>query len=116
MTSENTLSVQTERSDKAIIVCPVGRVDGSNVEILENAIQEQTEAGEQTLVFDLTDLNYISSAGLWVLLGTARRLQAEGGATRFCGLAEPIAHIFEISGFANILAMYDSRSEALSSL
>ncbi len=116
MTSENTLSVQTERNDKAVIVCPSGRVDGSNVAVLESAIREQLEAGEKRLVFDFEDLNYISSAGLRVLLVTARRLQAEGGTTRFCGLAEHIAHIFEISGFKNILAVHNSRDEALSSL
>ncbi len=113
MRSENTLSVQTERNDEAVIVCPVGRVDGSNVEILECAVREQIEAGEKSLVFDLAGLNYVSSAGLRVLLVTARRLQAEGGTTRFCGLSESIAHIFEISGFSSILAVYDSRDDAL---
>ena len=86
MTNENTLSVRTERNEKAMIVCPLGRIDGSNVQILESAIQEQTEAGENILVFDFEDLNYISSAGLRVLLVTARRTQAEGGKTVFCGL------------------------------
>ncbi len=116
MTNENTLSVRTERNEKAIIVCPLGRVDGNNVEVLESAIQEQIEAGEKILVFDLEDLNYISSAGLRVLLVTARRTQSEGGKTVFCGLAEHIANVFEISGFNNILTVYKSRSEALTTL
>ncbi len=116
MTSENTLSVQTEHEAKAIILCPLGRVDGSNVGLLESAIQEQLKAGEKTLVFDLAGLNYISSAGLRVLLVVARKTQAEGGQTLFCGLAEHIAHVFEISGFNNILTIYQSRSEALAAL
>lgn len=116
MTNENTLSVRTERDEKAVIVCPSGRVDGSNVQILESAIQEQIAAGEKMLVFDFEDLNYISSAGLRVLLVTARRMQAEGGKTLFCGLAEHIAHVFEISGFNNILTIYKGRSEALTTL
>ena len=116
MTNENTLSVRTERNEKAMIVCPLGRIDGSNVQILESAIQEQTEVGEDILVFDFEDLNYISSAGLRVLLVTARRTQAEGGKTVFCGLAEHIAHVFEISGFSNILTVCKSRSEALTTL
>ena len=116
MTNENTLSVQTEHSEKAVIVCPLGRVDGSNVGILEKAIQEQFDAGEKTLVFDFASLNYISSAGLRVLLVTARRTQTEGGKALFCGLAEHIAHVFEISGFNNILTIYKSRSEVLAAL
>ena len=116
MANEHALSVQTERSEKAVIVCPVGRVDGSNVEVLESAIREQLDAGEKTLVFDFEGLNYISSAGLRVLLVTARRMQAEGGKTLFCGLAEHIAHVFEISGFTNILTICQSQSEALATL
>ena len=116
MTNESALSVQTERSEKAVIVCPVGRVDGSNVGVLESAVREQLDAGQKTLIFDFEGLNYISSAGLRVLLVTARQMQAEGGKTLFCGLAEHIAHIFEISGFTNILTICQSRSEALAAL
>ena len=67
-------------------------------------------------MFDFEHLVYISSAGLRTLLVAARRLQTEGGAALFCGLAEHIAHIFEISGFNSILTVYESRDEALSSL
>ena len=116
MTNENALAVQTERTEKAVIVCPVGRVDGSNVGVLESVIKEQLDAGEQTLVFDFGGLNYISSAGLRVLLVTARQAQAEGGRALFCGLAEHIAHVFEISGFTNVLTICQSRSEALAAL
>ncbi len=116
MTDENTLSIQTERVEKAVIVSPLGRVDGSSAAVLESAIQEQLDAGEKVLVFDFENLNYISSAGLRVFLMTARRLQGEGGKTLFFGLSGPIAHIFEISGFSAILSVHESRSDALSAL
>ena len=116
MTNENALSVQTEHAEQAVIVCPVGRVDGSSVGVLESAIQELLDAGEQTLIFDCAGLQYINSGGLRVLLVTARRTQAEGGKALFCGLAEPIAHVFEISGFTKILTICQSRSEALAAL
>ena len=116
MADESTLSIQTERVEKAVIVSPLGRVDGSNAAVLESAIQEQLEAGEKVLVFDFKDLNYISSAGLRVFLMTARRLQGEGGKTLFFGLSGPIAHIFEISGFSAILSIYGNRGDALAAL
>ncbi len=116
MTNENALSVQTERVEKAVLICPVGRVDGSNVGVLESAIQAQLDAGEKTLVFDFAGLNYISSAGLRVLLVTARRAQREGGKALFCELADHITHVFEISGFTNILTISRRRSEALAAL
>ena len=116
MADESTLSIQTERIEKAVIVSPVGRIDGSNAAVLESAIQEQLAAGEKMLVFDFENLNYISSAGLRVFLMTARRLQGEGGKTLFFGISGSIAHIFEISGFSAILSIYESRSDALATL
>ena len=52
MADESTLSIQTERVEKAVIVSPLGRVDGSNAAVLESAIQEQLDAGEKVLAFD----------------------------------------------------------------
>lgn len=116
MADESTLSIQTEREEKAVVISPLGRVDGSNAAVLESAIQEQLDAGEKILLFDFKDLNYISSAGLRVFLMTARRLQGEGGKTLFFGLSGPIAHIFEISGFSAILSIFDSRDAAMGAL
>lgn len=89
MADESTLSIQTERVEKAVVVSPQGRVDGSNAAVLESAIREQLEAGEKVLVFNFKGLNYISSAGLRVFLMTARRLQGEGGKTLFFWAQRP---------------------------
>ncbi len=110
------LSVSTEHNDSAVIMCPAGRIDGNTVSILEGALQEQYDAGYNILVFDFKELNYISSAGLRVLLLTARRSQQSGGKVIFCGLAENISQIFQISGFNDILNVKSSRAEALADL
>lgn len=116
MTDDIRLRVQTEREGAAVVICPSGRIDGSNVNVLEKAIDEQISAGEKALIFDFTNLKYISSAGLRVLLVTARRMQQGQGSTAFCALAEHIAEIFEISGFKSILRVCETRSEALAAL
>ncbi len=107
------LSVETEHSDKATVLIVTGRVDGSSVGILESAVQEQINAGHKTLVFDFTELSYISSAGLRALLIAARLTQKEGGKALFCALAGHIAEIFEISGFNEILDVRTTRADAL---
>lgn len=116
MTDDSRLKVQAEREGAAIVICPSGRIDGSNVNALEKAIDEQIDAGETTLLFDFAELQYISSAGLRVLLVTARRMQQGDGSTAFCALADHIAEIFEISGFKSILQVYQTRREALAAL
>ena len=50
-------------SGDAFLICPCGRVDGSTVGILEEAVQKRIEAGAAVLIFDLEKTNYISSAG-----------------------------------------------------
>lgn len=110
------LSVQTEQSDQATILCVIGRVDGSSVGILESAIREQIDAGQNTLIFDFKDLSYISSAGLRALLIAARLTHKEGGKALFCALANHIAEIFKISGFNEILDVRATRADALEAL
>ena len=60
-----------------------------------------------------TALDYISSAGLRVLLGTAKRLSGAGSALRLFGLNDTVREVFEISGFATILAVYATEAEAV---
>ena len=110
---ESKLSIHAERNEKAIILVASGRVDGTTVSILQSAVQEQIEAGETTLVFNLEDLNYVSSAGLRVFLIAARSTNAKGGKILLFGLRDHIAQVFEISGFASVLSIHKTRPEAL---
>ena len=72
--------------------------------------------GAAKLVIDFSSLDYISSAGLRVLLGTAKRLSQAKGALRLFGLNETVREVFEISGFATILTVVDTEANALSGL
>ena len=103
-------------SGEAFIICPCGRVDGSTVNILDDAVREQTEAGAGVLIFDFEETSYISSAGLRVLLLSARKMQSSGGKALFCGLAPHIAQVFEISGFSAVLDIRANRADALAAV
>ena len=113
MANNSSLTVPSEEQDNAVVLCPTGRVDGTNVTILQGAVRERLEAGQANMVFDLVELNYISSAGLRVLLMAARDLQANGGKAVFCNLSEQIRQVFEITGFDKILSVHGNREEAL---
>jgi len=58
-------------------------------------------------------LDYISSAGLRVLLVTAKRLGGSGGSLHICGLNETVDEVFEISGFSVILNVFGTADEAM---
>ena len=62
---------------------------------------------------DFSSLNYISSAGLRVLLGIAKKVGAKGGGLRTFGLNQTVREVFDISGFSTILPVFPSESDAL---
>jgi anti-anti-sigma factor len=68
--------------------------------------------GAQKVVVDFTALDYVSSAGLRVLLGAAKKLQGAGKGLRLFGLNETVREVFEISGFSKILTVRGSEAEA----
>ncbi len=110
---ESKLSIHAEKEDRAVILVASGRLDGTTVSILQSAVQEQIQAGETTLVFNLEGMSYVSSAGLRVFLMAARSTNAEGGKVLLFGLRDHIAEVFKISGLNNLLPIYKSHTEAL---
>lgn len=77
--------------------------------VLDGAIAN----GASTLVVDCAALDYISSAGLRILLVAAKKVQPVGGQVRMCNLSPMVREVFEISGFTAILPVFPSRAEAL---
>ena len=116
MKDQTQLSISTEKHDKGTVLCVIGRVDAANAGTLEGVVRDQLEAGQPVLAFDFTNLGYISSAGLRVLLVAARQCQSKGGKCVFFGLSKTIAEVFAISGFDKILNVRASRGEALGSI
>ena len=71
------------------------------------------DAGAQKLLVNFENLDYISSAGLRILLATAKKLKASQGDLKICWLNETVQEVFDISGFATILSVSKTEEEAL---
>ena len=95
------LNITDRREDNALTLALEGRLDTTTAPELETVLNEQL--GDATeLVFDLKELEYISSAGLRVLLSTQKRMNRRGS-MKVVGVSETIMEIFEITGFCDIL-------------
>ena len=90
-----------------------GNLDTNTAPDAEKRLGELLEKGVTKILVDFTTLNYISSAGLRVLLVTTKRLGGAGGSMRICGLNETVDEVFEISGFNTIFSVFGTRDEAL---
>jgi anti-anti-sigma factor len=62
----------------------------------------------------MTKLDFISSAGLRVLLATAQELKQDGGDLRVCSLNESVKEVFDLSGFSTLLMVLENEETALS--
>ena len=102
-----------EMRDDCLILRPVGRLDNSSSPELDKVVGEQVDAGIKRIVFDFSDMDYISSAGLRVVLMAGKRLRAARGAVALSGMRELVREVFEISGFINLFPSAATLEEAL---
>ena len=91
----------------------VGNLDTNTAPDAQAHFDGLADGGQTRLIVDFTSLNYISSAGLRVLLATAKKLKGLGGQLRMFGLNETVQEVFEISGFSTIFSVFATESEAL---
>ena len=83
-----------------------GRLDTTTAPELEAVLLEQLEGDVSDLIFDFEKLEYISSAGLRVLLSTQRIMnKKENGSMKVIHVGEMVMEIFEVTGFTEILTI-----------
>jgi len=105
-----------------------GRLDATTAKTFQDAILGRIESGSCRLVVELSQLEYISSAGLRVFALAGKRLNSVNGKLVLCGLKktipyntlnripDPVREVFETSGFSTIFPSYGSHDDAMEAL
>lgn len=109
------MNVTTRVQNGVTLVAFVGSLDSNTSPEAQQAVDGVLAGGARKVVIDCTALDYISSAGLRVLLGAAKRLGG-AGSLRLFGLNQTVREVFDISGFSKILAVFNTETEALRGL
>ena len=111
------MDITTRTQNGVTLVGFAGSLDSNTSPKAQQALDGMLAAGARKMVVDCTALDYISSAGLRVLLGTTKRLSGAGGgaggALRLFGLNETVREVFDISGLSTILAVFATEADAL---
>ncbi|MFO8130451.1 MAG: STAS domain-containing protein [Bacteroidales bacterium] len=107
------MKITEQQEGKTCIIALNGRLDTNTYTALEKKLGEAFENDAVHILLDLSDLMYVSSSGLRVLLMYLKRSMAEERKFILCGLRENIREIFDISGFTSIFEIYSTRGEAL---
>jgi anti-anti-sigma factor len=92
-----------------------GRLDAVSAPAAEAGINTAIESGASNLVLNLSGLEYVSSAGLRVLLVTAKKLSRQNGKIILCGLQDTVKEVLTISGFLSIFQVATDEAEAAKS-
>lgn len=99
------MRIDETRTDGIVIVAPVGRLDSTTSPELDARLLALDATGHHRLVVDFGAVDYISSAGLRVLLMTARRVKDRRGGLALCRLGETVQQVFELAGFLPLFAI-----------
>ncbi len=102
------MRLATSKRPSSAVLSVSGRLDGLSAPELERQFHALHDSGIRDLVFDLSSLDYVSSAGLRVFLLAAKTLRAEGGSTGFAGPTPMVREVFEVSGLVGPLDVRES--------
>ena len=107
------MKFETTTNDSVTVVEMDGNLDTNTSVDAQDHLNGLMADGAAKLLVDFTKVDFVSSAGLRVLLATAKRLGGVGGSLRICGLNETVNEVFEISGFSTILEVFPTRDAAM---
>lgn len=97
------MTIETKKNNKELIVALSGRLDTTTAPTLEQTISENIYDIEK-LILDFKGLEYISSAGLRVVLNAQKKMQQIGG-MKVIHVGEDVMEVFEMTGFVDILSI-----------
>lgn len=107
------MEIDFDEHDGICVADLSGRLDAVNSSKAENLIRKKVEEGVNKIVFNLENLEYISSAGLRVLLIASKLLRKSNCSTVVCCLNDNVSKVFDISGFSSVIKVENTLDEAL---
>jgi len=93
----------------------IGRVDSTNAGELGAALDKTVDEGRSNLVLDLSNVEYMSSAGLREMVRVLKRVKRGGGDLRLANPSDRVKEVLELAGLDTIFEIYPTQVEAVGS-
>ena len=106
------MEINEQETGQCVIIGIKGRLDTTNYSMLEKKLIELIDSNHNKILIDCSNMDYISSSGLRILLMALKKITLMKGKFVLCSLQENIREIFEISGFTSIFEIYLSKEDA----
>ncbi len=108
------LEVTTKQFKRCDLVKATGRVDSNTAPQLAEAFDAINDAGRFKIVFDMSEVEYISSAGLRVMINVQKTCKRwNRGEMVLAGVPERIYGALNLAGFVPLFSIYDDTAEAV---
>ncbi|VBB47281.1 putative anti-sigma factor antagonist BtrV [uncultured Desulfatiglans sp.] len=110
------MEIRIDKNDQDVVVSIIGRMDAVTAPDFDQEIEKKISEGEKRFVVDLSQLEYISSAGLRSMLSMAKKLKQNQGTLALCGLKGVVKEVFDVSGFSSIFSICEDVQKARKAL
>jgi anti-anti-sigma factor len=109
------MEITIEQQASVTVVAMAGSIDALTADALVAALTAEMTAGNSHLVAAMGAVDYTSSAGLRVLLGTVKEARRRGGDLRLAAVQDRVKRVLDLSGFTGILRCYPDVPSAVES-
>ena len=107
------MELSADKKADITVVTVVGSIDSADSNDLRTFLDDLIEAGQRRLVLDISDMDFIVSMGLGILVQTYTRLRRDDGFLRLAAPQPAILRIIKTTGLDRLLSIYDSLAQAL---
>jgi len=109
------MEIKVEQRDKVTVVIPIGDIDALTAKEVSAFLDSQLREGENQLVADLSQVGYMSSAGLRALLAALKEARHQKGDFRLAAAQDNVRQVLEMSGFTGIFQVFATVEEGVAS-
>ncbi|HSM70753.1 MAG TPA: STAS domain-containing protein [Anaerolineales bacterium] len=109
------MEIKDRTVNEVTIISLEGNIDAMTAPKITEFIHGQISKGNINLVADLGGVEYTSSAGLRVMLGAIKETRSQGGDLRLTSIQPDVQKVLNLSGFSNILKIFDDLDAAVAS-
>lgn len=107
------LQISQEKNGDVQVIRIDGRLDAASAPKLEIPLNALIQGGEKKVLIDFAKVEYLSSAGMRLILSASKKMSANEGKLHFCFMSDEVMEIIKMAGFQKILSIYSTEKEAL---
>lgn len=106
------LSMSTSEMSGATVLHCAGEIDAASAGALRDAVHQVSADGVRAVALDMTEVTFLDSTGLGVVVGQLKTLRRQGGHLTVAVTAERVRRVFEITGLDRVFVLHESAEEA----